>query len=349
MKIAIATVQVPFVYGGAEFMARNLKQALEKVGHQAEIITMPFKWYPPERIPEHILASRLLDISETCGEKIDLMIGLKFPAYYFKHSNKVLWILHQHRTAYDLWQTKYCDLNQTSIGYKVRDAIISADNIYINEAKKIFTISNNVKNRLQRFNNISATTLYHPCPEAEKFNCEAYDNFILFPSRINEVKRQYLAIEAMKYINLPTKLYIIGNADNPSYLFKIKKMVNRYDLRDKVIFKDFISEEEKRFFYANCRAVLFPPFDEDYGYITLEAFYSSKPVITCEDSGGPLEFVEDNETGFICKPDPKSIAEAIDKLSDSETLAKTMGNKAREKILSMNITWDNVVKELTSI
>lgn len=349
MRIAIATVQVPFVYGGAEAHAQNLKFALEKAGHQAEIVTMPFKNYPPERIAEHILASRLFDITESFGQKIDLMIGLKFPAYYFKHQNKVLWILHQYREAYDLWNTQYTDLHLSSIGQQVREAVTNADNMYLREAKKIFANSENVKRRLKRFNGISSKTLYHPCPEAEKFYCESYDNFILFPSRINEIKRQFLAIESMKYIKSSIKLYIVGTPDNAAYLEKLKKMVVELNLKDNVIFKKFVSEEEKRYLYARCRAVLFPPFDEDYGYVTLEAFYSSKAVITCKDSGGPLEFVKDNETGLICDPDPQSMAEAIEKVAESESFAKEMGDKAREKILSMNISWDNVVKELTDL
>ena len=43
---------------------------------------------------------------------------------------------------------------------------------------------------------------------------------------------------------------------------------------------------------ARCRAVCFPPFEEDYGFVTVEAFASRKAVITCRDSGGPAELVE---------------------------------------------------------
>lgn len=87
--------------------------------------------------------------------------------------------------------------------------------------------------------------------------------------------------------------------------------------------------------------------DEDYGYITLEAMAASKAVITAKDSGGPLEFVVDGETGYVTEPDAKAIAEKIDELAVSETQAAEMGKKAKKHLSEMDISWANVVKELT--
>ena len=49
----------------------------------------------------------------------------------------------------------------------------------------------------------------------------------------------------------------------------------------------YISDEEKLRLYANCLGVIYPPLDEDYGYITLEAMLAQKPVVTTRDAGGP--------------------------------------------------------------
>src|SRR5215218_7753942 len=105
MRILITTVQVPFIRGGAEILAEGLRDALRSEGHQPEIVAIPFKWYPPERILDHMLAGRLLDLTETSGVCVDRVIGLKFPAYLVNHPNKVIWLLHQHRTAYELWDS----------------------------------------------------------------------------------------------------------------------------------------------------------------------------------------------------------------------------------------------------
>ena len=88
-------------------------------------------------------------------------------------------------------------------------------------------------------------------------------------------------------------------------------------------------------------------FDEDYGYVTLEAFYSKKPVITTNDSGCPLEFIDDKKNGFIVSPDPKKIATSMDTLFKNKQNSKKMGENGFQKIKSMNLSWDHVVKSLT--
>ncbi len=346
MKIIIANSQVPFITGGAENLADGLERALEDHGHTVEAVRLPFKWYPPERIPEHILAARLLDLTESSGDKIDLLVGLKFPAYYIKHPNKVLWILHQHRPVYDLWGTPYQDIPNTIEGINIRNTIINADNNFLKEAKKNFTISKTVTDRLKRYNNIVSEVLYHPPKNYEKLHSEDYNNYILYPSRISILKRQQLVIQAMGYTKSNIKLLMAGRPDS-EYIFKlVTDEIKKNHVEDKVKLLGEVSEDEKIKLYANSRAVVFTPFDEDYGYITLEAFYSKKSVITCADSGGPLEFVDNDVNGFVVEPDPKMIADAIDKCSDSLN-AQRMGNNAYEKIVSMNISWDNVVKALT--
>ena len=111
MKIVITTVQVPFIKGGAENLVKMLKDELIKRGHQTDIVTIPFKWYPPSTLLDCMLMGRIMDLTEVNGEKIDRVIAMKFPAYYVKHDNKVIWLMHQHRQAYDLWETKYGDLH----------------------------------------------------------------------------------------------------------------------------------------------------------------------------------------------------------------------------------------------
>src|SRR5262245_51541730 len=127
MRVLVATVQVPFVRGGAEVLADGLLQALLEAGHQAELVRLPFKWYPPERIPEQMLACRLLDLTEVSGQGVDRVIGLKFPAYLVRHPAKVLWLLHQHRQAYELWEGPYADMSNHPSGARVRDLIREAD------------------------------------------------------------------------------------------------------------------------------------------------------------------------------------------------------------------------------
>ncbi len=348
MRVVIATTQVPFIRGGAEVHAENLCAALRGAGHAAEIVAIPFKWYPPERILDTMLACRLLDLEESNGRRIDLMIGLKFPAYLIPHTNKVLWILHQHRTAYEQWDHALGDMIAFPNGREVRDAIRAADRQLIPQAKRIYSNSENVSARLRRFCGINSTPLYHPPLNAEAFRCEPAENYLLVPSRINRAKRQLLAVQALGRASSSVNLVFCGESEEIAYDAAIEREIDALNLRGRVRFCGRVDEEEKLSLYARSLGVLYVPFDEDYGYVTLEAMLTRKPVITCTDSGGPLEFVVDGQTGFVVEPDAGALAAAIDRLGGNTETAAAMGVAGWERYHAMNISWDAVVAELTS-
>jgi len=346
MRVLIATTQVPFVRGGAEVLAEGLCRALETAGHQAEQVLIPFKWYPPERILDSMLACRLLDLTEACGTRVDVLIGLKFPAYYIPHPRKALWILHQHRSAYDLWRHPIADLHLQPTGEQVRAAIQQADRRLIPEARVVTTISRNVSRRLEQYSGIASEPLYNPPAQAGRFHCAGQEDYLFFPSRLNRSKRQELVLEALAHTRLPVAVWFAGAADEPAYPEELRDLARRRGVEQRVRWLGLISEEEKIERYARALGVLFPPLDEDYGYVSLEAMLSSKPLITCADSGGPLEFVEPGATGLVAAPSPQSLAEAMDSLWEDRERARNMGQAARELYAGMNISWERVVNTL---
>jgi glycosyltransferase involved in cell wall biosynthesis len=346
MRIAITTVQAPFVSGGAELLANNLKEALIRRKHDAEIVSIPFMDNPVNLIEDHIVASRLFDLNYSWAGEIDLCIGLKFPAYFIPHKNKVIWALHQHRAAYELFNTDFSNLKANADGASIKNIVHNADDLYLKEAKRLYTISENVSKRMKKNNHIDSMALYHPCPDMDKFYNGTYEDYILMPSRINITKRQMLALEAMLLTICDTKLYIMGKADNNYERDRMLCFIKERKLQNKVKYFDYVTQDEKLRLYANARAILFIPYDEDYGYITLEAMAASKAVITTKDSGGPLEFVENGKNGLTIDPEPIEIAKAFDEFGKSPSMALEMGRNSKSLLGDMNITWDNVVKEL---
>jgi glycosyltransferase involved in cell wall biosynthesis len=343
MRIAIATVQVPFVRGGAEEHAEGLRRALREAGHEAELVTVPFKWYPPEAIPQQILACRLLDLSESMGTRIDRVIGLKFPAYLVPHSDKVLWILHQHRSAYDLWESHWGDLFGQPGGEAAMGVIRSADMRMIPEARRVFANSRNVAARLRRFCGIESEPLYHPPPLAGRFHSGEAGEYLLMPSRLNGPKRQDLVVEALRLTRQPVRVVFIGAADNQAY--EAALLARAASLPPgRAVWLGAVSDDRKIELMAEALAVLVPPLDEDYGYVTLEAMLSSRAVITCADSGGPLEFVEHGRTGLVCAPEPAALAEAIDTLWSDRTLARSLGAEGRLRYAELGLSWEHVVQ-----
>ena len=347
MKVAIATVQVPFISGGAEIHAASLKRALIEHGAEAEIITIPFKWYPPERLLDCMLMARLMDLTEVNGQRIERMITLKFPAYYAPHPNKVAWILHQHRQAYELFNTTFGDLQQTEVGQTVAEEIRRWDTHLILEHRKIFTNSLCVSERLDYYCGIRSEPLYHPPGNAEHYYPGEYQPYILYPGRFDAIKRQHTLVEAMRLVKSEVKLVLIGSTDS-DYGRKIIESIKRQGLSHRVEVRGIVSEKEKFDLYANCLAVYNGVYEEDYGYLTLEGFLAEKPVITHTDSGGPLEFVEHEENGFVIPPDSAMIAEVIDRLTACPQQAREFGRAGKAKFDKLGIHWGNVIERLLS-
>ena len=347
MRIAIATVQVPFVRGGAEALAEGLRDALRAAGHLADIVALPFKWYPPECILDQMLAWRLLDVTESFGTPIDLLIGLRFPAYLVPHPRKVLWLLHQHRTAYEWWDHEFGDLLHYPNGVEVRDAIRRADCALIPESKAVFTISANVGRRLRAHCGIDSTVLHPPPPHTARFYSAEPQEYLFFPSRLSPPKRQSVVLEALAHTRHPVRVRFAGNADEPAHAETLRRLASKLHVQHRVEWLGPISDDDKIHQYAHTLGVVFPPVDEDFGYVALEAMLAAKPVITCTDSGGPLELVEHTVTGLVVEPTPAALGHAMDTLWEDRAHGAAWGAAARARIERLNITWDNVVRTVT--
>lgn len=345
MKIAVVNNQAPFVRGGAELLAEWLVEALQQRGHEGQVIRLPFSWEPPRRVLDSMLAARLTRIPN-----VDRVVALKFPAYYVEHDDKVLWLLHQFRQAHELWGTPMQGLPDNAEGHEVRDAVRRADTELLAQARAIYTNSKIVGKRLHDSTGLDSTPLYPPLRDPENYRCDGYEPFVFYPSRINSFKRQHLAIAAMSHVPPPIKLVVAGAPDSPEEEERVRSLIERRGLEDRVeLLTGWMEEEHKRDLLARAAAVLYLPFDEDsYGYVTLEAFQSRKAVVTCTDSGGTDELVFDGETGWVCEPDERAVAEAIAEAAGKLPLARERGEAAFGALGRLRIDWDHVVATLTA-
>lgn len=341
MKIALLNTMTPYIRGGAEILVDNLYKQLQVYGHTPEIYRLPFPTSFEGPLIRTIAAARMLRFDD-----YDRVIAFKFPAYCVRHQSKVMWMFHQFRQVYDLWGTNY-GLQSDAKMESLRHIIKEADEKDISLSRHIYTIAGEVTKRLKQYNHINSQVIYPPLDNIEKYNNNSTGDYFFYPSRINALKRQQLAVEAMRYVNSGVKLIIAGKEDEQGYIEAIYKTVRMYNLEERVtIINEWISEEYKRELIANSLGVMFIPYKEDYGFVTLEAFYSSKPVITCEDAGGPSEFVDDGLFGYTTGPSPVAIAKAMDMLYDDKNLAERMGIAAHEGILEKNITWTETIRRL---
>lgn len=344
-NVLLCTTQVPFVSGGAEALAANLAAAFRREGYHAETVALPFKWYPPDEILNNLLAWRLLDLTESNGAPVDLLVGLKFPAYCAAHPRKVLWLLHQHRSAYNLSGTTFDDLLTYPEGARVRTLVRRCDEQFIPEARKVFTISQEVTARLLRYNRIESEPLYHPPPRAEQLVPKDVGDYAFYPSRVESQKRQSLLIEAMRHVKTPVRAVIAGTG--PA-LAECRALAKERGVADRVELRGFVEDAELIDLYANALAVCYLPFDEDYGYVALEAMYAGRAVVVANDGGGATEFVAEGENGFVVEPEARAVAARLDELYRDRALARRLGARGREKVTGLNLSWSNVVERLVS-
>jgi glycosyltransferase involved in cell wall biosynthesis len=341
--VLVCEAQVPFVRGGAEALVRELVRQLEAHGCLVERVSVPFKWYPKKELMAHAAAWRLLDLSESCGRPIDLVIATKFPTYCVRHPHKVTWLMHQYRAAYDLCGTEYADFDHREEDTEVRERLRELDREMLGECAAVYTISRTTSDRLTRFNGVPSTPLYHPSPLAPRLRAGTYGDYFLSVGRLETVKRVELAIEGMAHVPPPTRLLVVGEG---TFRHGLERRIEELGLRDRVSLLGGVDEPTLIGLYAGARGVVFAPFDEDYGYVTLEAFEARKPVITAADSGGVLEFVQHDVNGLICPPDSAAIGDALAELAARPDRAAALGEAGYDSTRA--ISWDGVVAALTA-
>jgi glycosyltransferase involved in cell wall biosynthesis len=317
--------------GGAERLYEGLVSALNKSGARADLINVVSDESCFEAIEETYLRIYDLDLSAYDG-----VISTKAPSYLIRHPNHICYLIHTMRVFYDMFENEFP--HPTKELMKQRNFILNLDSAALSypRTKKIFVIGNEVKNRLLKFNYLKSTVLYPALP-SDNFRQGSYQ-YIFTISRLHRWKRLDLIIKAMKHIDRPLELKIAGTGEDEAWFRELA------DGDKRITFLGHVSDEELIGLYSNALVVPFVPKMEDYGYITIEAFRSCKPLITCTDSGEPSYIVRDGESGFICPPEPEAIASKIEYLYDNPEIAKKMGLHGKDSV--KEITWEHVSEKL---
>ena len=327
--------------GGHMVIARELTRALQDAGHDAHILVTPQNQFG--RQASAYLATWLTDVTASEGRPIDQVISLRYPSYAVRHPRHVCWLNHTMREYYDLWDRFSAGLSpQGRLKEKVQRAWIhAADRYLLTRVSRLFVQSRTIQQRLAMWPTLRSSVLYPPAPQ-RPYRCDGYGDEFLFVSRLTPLKRADLVIRALATPNARTIRCTIGGEGEARQT--LERLANDLGVSQRVTFAGRMSEEQLVSALARCRAVCFPPYEEDYGFVSIEAFAAGKPVITCRDSGGAAELVEDGVTGFVCDPDPDAIGLAMRRLSDDLARAQQMGAAARDA--GSRLTWAGTVKQL---
>lgn len=350
-NIIIAGVKIPFVRGGQEALVRSLSQELGMMGHCVDVVEMPFSVSPKELALREIALWRGINMQSFAGKEVDLLITTKFPSYYLRHPKKSVWLVHQFREMYDLYGGRFSDFSDDARDEQLRQMLVQSDTKVLGESQYLSGISKNVVDRLLEFNKLKGEVLYPPLPLGDRYKCLESQGYILSVGRLCSIKRVDLLIKALPQIPNLCKLKIVGSPDEPGIMDYYQNEISKHHLSDRIEFLGRVSDQDLVELYANCMAVYYAPQDEDYGYVTLEAFASGKPVVAAHDSGGVLEFVQHEVTGLVQEPTIGSIASGFARLISEPTWAKQLGQNGRRLIEDSGLNsaaWSKVIKSLLS-
>ena len=351
-RIIVLGAKVPFASGGQEVLVQTLKKELIQRGHQADIVELPFNTYSKANLINQAAEWRSATLQEILEKSADLVIATKFPTYYVKHKCKSVWLVHQLRNLYDLFGGRYSDISDDPRDESLRRVLMEGDTKTLQEACYLSSISKNVSERLQNFNGLTSEVLYPPLPLGTQYYSAQAQPYILSVGRLCDIKRVDLMIKAMPHVHISHTLKIVGTPDHPGIMDYFNNEIAKHDLKSRIHFLGRVDNAELLRLYAECRAVYYAPLEEDYGYVTIEAMASGKPVITARDSGGVLEFIKDQENGLICEQaTSEEFAHACNRLIENPELAQRLGETGKRQILDLGMHesgWDTIISRLLS-
>jgi glycosyltransferase involved in cell wall biosynthesis len=334
VDVVVCGAQKPFVRGGAELHQEQLVGAIRAAGHRADLVRLPVAW-ERDRLFDAPVAWRMVPVDA------DLVIATNFPSYYVRHPRKVVWLFHQHRGAYDAADAAWSDLGLDDGALEVQRQLTEWDSRVLEEAERLYTTSSVVADRLRRFNGLAGKPLHHPPPLHERLRPGRFGDYVFCATRLEANKRPRLLVDSLAHARPQVRSVVAGRGELSGDL---ERRARRQGVDDRLELRGYVGDEELVELYAGALAVVYAPVDEDYGYVTLQAFLAGKPVITAADSGGVLEWVEDGVTGLVTDGSPEAVGAAVDRLAADRELAERLGAAGRERV--RGLAWPPVVREL---
>jgi glycosyltransferase involved in cell wall biosynthesis len=342
MRVLVLTNMAPFVHGRVDELAAHLVRNLEAVGATAEAFRIPFACEACERLVEEMLIAISLRLWD-----VDRVIALTFPTYLVPHETKVLWLLHQYKQAYDLWDVGKSTIPSTPRVEELRAMVRTADNACFAQAHALYASSSLAAERLRNYNGFRAEVLMPPLNCPELFTDAGTDGYVLASGRINSSKRQNLLVRALRHAP-KVRLVVAGPPDTPGDAETLRRLVAEEGVEDRVTLKlRYLPLVELAGLVNHALAVAYLPFDEDWaGHVTLEALHAGKPVLTVSDSGGVLELVRDGETGLVVEPEPEAVGAALAAFADDPLRAAQLGAAGRAHWEKYGASWPQVIERL---
>ena len=135
--------------------------------------------------------------------------------------------------------------------------------------------------------------------------------------------------------------------ENKEHYLELRQLTTKLQLDDHVTFLRSFSDTQKQTLLHYCDCLLYTPDKEHFGIVPIEAMYMKCPVIAVA-SGGPLETVVHELTGYLCEPNASSFSDAMEKFVKDPKLSEKLG-KAGHIRVKEKFSFDTYAKTLHKI
>jgi glycosyltransferase involved in cell wall biosynthesis len=333
MKIAVLTVRASSgEVGGAERLFDSLVQAFNELGHQAEEVTLSTS----EATYDDILAN-YLHFYDLNLSSYDVVVSTKAPTWMVRHPRHVCYLVHTIRAFYDMFESTFPSPSPTLLEQRKLLHALDTKALSRPACRAVFSIGHEVTRRLERWNGTSARVL-HPPLWSNPFQAGSFEPYLFLPGRLHAWKRTDLVVRAVLASKSGLVLKLAGTGEAEESLRTLAGGDPRIQFLGRVSEETLVAE------YRDALGVPFTPKSEDYGYVTLEAFASGKPVITCTDSGEAALIVNACGGGWVVEPTPTALAAAFDNIARSPGDAKLAGGRGFDWVTGLS--WKTVASEL---
>lgn len=341
-RIGVLYAAVPFVHDETERIAKELTRRLRGRGYEAETVAAPLRERPFNALLDGYMTWRMADLTQSDGERIDLLIALAAPAFMTKHPNQVVWLTKR------LYRDGLCErLGEAGNGAASDEAervrrIAAMDRAALGEAKGVFAASKLLARRVQEGDGVAAVPLYCSPVIDGGYEEGSFGDYVFYSGRLTREKRVSLLIEAIARCDRGLRLRIAGCGAQETALRRLARELN---VEDRVEFLGAVSDGALRALYADALAVGCPAPQSDSPYAAMEAFLSRKPVVACCDSGATLEFARDGENALVTPPQADAFAEGLNELYRHRERARELGRGGYDAV--RGVGWDCAVDMLT--
>lgn len=323
-KVAIMSAGSPVAgNGGAERFYAGLKHGFELLGCDTEFVEVEADEPSVDMILRNYQSAAEIDLS-----RFDIVVSSKVPTYAVRHPNHVMFLNHAVRIFDDMFEDRFPDAHLGD--YIDRARIHRADLAALLRVKAHMSQGFEIARRLARWRGLSSRVLHPPLGFNAFTPTEAPGDYFVIAGRLHPWKRFDLLIEAVRRSSRQMRLLIAGEGAYASTLHKLANDDPRIEFLGRV------SDEELVKLYAGAIAVPFLPQREDYGYVTLEAFASARPVLTCTDSGEPAHIVRNFETGLVVEPSAEAVCRGLEWFWDNREAACVMGRNGLKLVEAMS-------------